>query len=62
MVRRVRMIALVLTLAGILGLTVFAAFIWLPLALGVLSVSALAAGLFVDWEALSESSPTPDRG
>lgn len=49
--------ALILTCLGIVGLAVFAGFMWLPLALLVLATASLAAGLLIDWEALRNGKP-----
>ena len=52
----------VLTLVGVVGLSVFGWLVWPPLVVAVPSVAALAAGLLIDWEAVSgESAHTPPR-
>lgn len=55
-------IGLVLVLAGLTGLTLFAWIVWPPLALAVPSVASLVAGLLTDWEAArGKPARTPPR-
>lgn len=55
------MIAILLVVAGIVGLTLFGWFCWPPLALLPASAACVVAGLWVDWEALRGKSSSPPR-
>lgn len=51
--------ALGLTAAGVVFLTLFALAVWPPLALLVIGAALLVAGLLVDWESLSGKPDSP---
>lgn len=55
------MIAVVLVLFGVACVTVFAGFVWLPLALLPVGAAALAAGLLIDWEKLRGQPSAPPK-
>lgn len=52
---------LTLTLAGLVGLTLFLLLVWPPLALLPFSVGAIAGGLLVDWGSLRGKPSTPPQ-
>lgn len=57
------MIAAVLVVVGLVGVTLFAWCVWPPLAFLPFSIAATVAGLLVDWKAVLHGEPStpPDR-
>jgi len=53
--------AVLLTVAGLVGLSLFCWFVWPPLAFLPSSIAAVLAGLLIDWEAQRGKSAPSHR-